>query len=327
MQRGVRARNLAAGAALFGWGPLVWIGWNVGLAPGGTPLADAGVSLERLWRWAYLGWITAKNTPLPVAALALAGLWRLFRQGLWRLPRYRLLVAFVLLFFAAILFSAHGHTDQPERIVSARAAHIPLAAAVFLAGLGAVRLKGWGTALAAAGVLAGLWMADRFLEKETSGSEYQLPYRLARFLDERLGPGERAVCLTPPVPRDSVAAYLDRIERASGSVARRRAAQSLLAADPLPFPYLRTAAHSRFGRGRILSYSRLKLPERDAEAAGRGLPARLERNGEKVAWAALWKEFEPTTPRERELAARLTGREPAARLEQNGRWIEVYRLE
>ena len=142
-------RPLAALQAiiLFGWAPLLWIGYHQGLSPSGSFVLDAGLNWDRLWRWVYLGYITAKDTPFPVLILAGAGAWLFWKQRLWQSSRYLTLSIYVALFVVAVLFSGHGDRDNPDRWVSAREAHILFAATVFLAGLGFSRIRHARTAI------------------------------------------------------------------------------------------------------------------------------------------------------------------------------------
>ena len=156
-------RALAAlkAVALFGWAPLLWMGYHQGLSPTGSYVLDAGLNWDRLWRWIYLGYITVKDTPFPVLILAVAGAWLFWKQRLWQSPRYLTLSAYVALFLVAILFSGHGDRDNPDRWVSAREAHILFSALILLAGLGFTRIRRGRTAIWIACLAVGLFMTGR----------------------------------------------------------------------------------------------------------------------------------------------------------------------
>ncbi|MEX2301385.1 MAG: glycosyltransferase family 39 protein [Bryobacterales bacterium] len=139
IEKGFRPLEIARAALLFGWAPLSWMAFHGGVTPQGTYAAEAAFSLERFFRYVYLAWITVKNTPPPVLLLAFFGGWLFWKRRLIADRRYRLLGCFLLLFLAAILLSAHGERDQPERFVTAREAHVLLAAVVLAAGAGLAR--------------------------------------------------------------------------------------------------------------------------------------------------------------------------------------------
>jgi hypothetical protein len=146
IEKGFRPLEIARAALLFGWAPLGWMAFHGGVTPQGTYAAEASFSFERFFRYVYLAWITVKNTPPPVLLLALFGGWLFWKRRLIADRRYRLLGSFVLLFLAAILLSAHGERDQPERFVTARETHVLLAAVVLVAGVGLARFDSRRTA-------------------------------------------------------------------------------------------------------------------------------------------------------------------------------------
>lgn len=271
--RGWKPLDAARALALFGWAPLAWIFYNGSLSPEGTYVVESQLSLERFFRWVYLGWITVKQTPVPVLLLAGLGAWRLFRQRLLQGPRWAVLAGFFVVFLVAILFSAHGLGERPERVVAAREAHLPIAAAICLAGLGLARFpryRGW---LVAASVLLGLLGARRYIAEETSRPATQLAYRLALYLDRTLKDGERAVILTKPNPPERLKTFLDRAERRGGLAARQRAQQVLHQVGSTTHDYQRTVVHSRLGKSRLL--------------------AQPDPPGAPVKWLVVWSDFEP----------------------------------
>ena len=139
-EKGFGPLQIAKAAALFGWAPLGWVAFHGGVTPEGTYAAELSFSFERFFRYIYLAWIAVKNTPPPVLLLAVFGTWMVWKRRLISDRRYRILVSFLLLFLAAVLVSAHGERDQPERFVTAREAHVLLAATVLAAGVGLASL-------------------------------------------------------------------------------------------------------------------------------------------------------------------------------------------
>src|SRR5581483_10193121 len=106
------------GVAMFGWAPAAWMTFRRGLAPEGSYVIEPDFAVGRLMRWVYLGYITAKFTPVIVLALGVVGLWFFWRDG-W-IRRGWELAAFLVLFTIAILFSAHGVLPDPVGRVASR---------------------------------------------------------------------------------------------------------------------------------------------------------------------------------------------------------------
>jgi hypothetical protein len=316
-ERGFRPLEIARAALLFGWAPLGWMAFHAGVTPEGTYAAEASFSIERLFRYVYLGWITVKNTPPPVLLLAGFGVWAFWRQGLAADRRYRLLAAFVALFLIGVLLSAHGERDQPERFVTAREAHILLAAVVLLAGIGLRMLPRYRWAFVAASCLVGLWMAYGFVANETSQPPFALSMEAARYLDEHVGPSESVVVLAQPLPRDLLARYLDQAERSGGPAGRERAVELLLDLDNSPPNYQRILVHSRLTKQRLRSMASLPgdlVPQ--GAAPPRAVPD----------WVVAWSDFQPTNADEEELRERAAGQTPEQSFERGGLRVEVYRL-
>ena len=132
---------------------------------------------------------------------------------------------FVMFFALAILLSAHGERDQPDRYVTAREAHLPIAFVCLLAGLGLRRQTGVAIACAALSIVS----AQRFVKAETSAPHVALAYEAAGLLESRIAPSQTAVVLAKPVPADMLARfprYCQRPRRRPGNAALypRRAA-------------------------------------------------------------------------------------------------------
>jgi hypothetical protein len=237
---------------LFGWAPAVWILTNRGISPLGHFVIERSVSIWRLQREVYLGWVTARNTPIPVLVLALAGIWRLYKDR--SLIDWRLLVqvAFVALFCGAILFSAHGVMPDPERYVTSREAHIPIYFVLLLAALGLPQWPRWTRAIVVLSVVLGLVGAYRFVRRETSQPEVELSYNLAQYLGSALHDRERALILAKPMPQDMIQSYLSKAQQTGGEEGLWQARLSLQDVDLSPPDYQRLLVHWRLARDRLL---------------------------------------------------------------------------
>jgi hypothetical protein len=321
INKGFRPAVLAQAALLFGWAPLGWILFQGGVTPAGTFAAEASVSFERLFRYVYLGWITVKNTPLPVLLLALFGAWVFWKRRLLRDRPYRMLASFLALFLAAVLLSAHGERDQPERFVTAREAHILLAATVLMAGIAVQSVRRFRWTLVLVSSLAGVWMARHFVAKETSQPPFALSYQAARYLDEHVGAGEQVIVLARGVPADLLARYLDGAEKTGGSTGRGKAVDVLLDLDNSPPNYQRILVHSRLGKQRLRSIASLPA----------GLVPRQDSDGQAPVpipdWVVQWSDFSPTNELEESLRAKVDQKQPLQRFERNGLSAAIYRLD
>jgi hypothetical protein len=250
--RGMRPAAILRGSLLFGWAPLAWIVFRRGLAPPGSFVVDPHLTAARLVRWVYLGYITFKFTPLIVFALGLAALWLLWRERrAWWLRLWPLAV-FVGIFLVALIFSAHGDWPDPERRISAREAHILISAVVLLAAIALQGMQRYRVAFAVVGVAFGIWGAYRYVERESSDPHVLLAYRLAKYLDTAIQPGERVLILAPPWPAYVFNFYLDRARATGGEAQYQAALRTLAEADTSPPSYQRTLVHSRFDRDRLL---------------------------------------------------------------------------
>ncbi|MGH9675268.1 MAG: glycosyltransferase family 39 protein [Bryobacteraceae bacterium] len=235
-------RRIGRALLLFGWAPALWIIFRGGLSPAGTFVLEWPASLWRLQRYAYLAWITLKNTPPPIIILVLCGAGLLARSR----PPGRLLLpaAFVSIFLISILFSAHGVAPDPERYVASREAVIPIAAAIFVAAATVARWPRWAMPLCTIGLVWGIIDSHRFLLRDTGLPHVRLSYRLAQYLDKTLAPGEKAAILARAAPAEG---YLKKIERRSGAEGVRRAREMMAAMDTSPPEYQRTLIHSKLG--------------------------------------------------------------------------------
>jgi hypothetical protein len=250
-RRGFSAANILRAVAIFGWAPLGWIVFQRGLAPAGSYVLESHITAARVMRWVYLGYISVKFTPLIVIGLGLFGLWIFWRDhyGKAHWP----LVAFIGLFGIALLFSAHGDLPDPERRIASREATLWIASLSLLAAIALDKLPRYRTVLAALGVVFGVWGSYRFARQEAADPHLVLSYRLAKFFDRALQPGERALILAPPWPREVFDFYLQRARETGGQAGYEAAVRSLLEADMSPPSYQRMLIHSKLDRSRFLS--------------------------------------------------------------------------
>jgi len=252
-RRGWKPAEMARAVVLFGWAPLAWMTFRRGLAPEGSYVVDLHFNFARLMRWVYLGYITAKFLPVIVLALGLAGVWFLWRDRAKWVPRVWPLALFVAMFSVAILFSAHGEPVDPNGRVASREAHMWMAAVVLLATVALEQAGRYRLPLAAVGIAAGMWGADRYVAREASEPRVDLSYRLAKFFDRELQPGERALILSKPWDRSVYDYYLQEARETGGESGYRAAVRNLAEiADLSPPDYQRTLVHSRFDHSRLL---------------------------------------------------------------------------
>ena len=266
-----RPVDIVRGLALFGWAPIAWILFRGGLAPEGSYVIEANFALARLVRWVYLGYITAKFTPAIVIALGIAGAWFLWRDRVKWLARLWPLMVFVAMFTIAILFSAHGEQADPARRVASREAHLWIAAVVLLGVISLEKLPRYRGAVAALAIVFGVWGAYRYVAREASDPRLQLSYRVAKFFDRSVQPGERALVLSPPWDRSYFDFYLQRARETGGEAGYQAAVRNLAEnADMSPPDYQRMLIHSRFDGWRLL-----------AQAEG------------CTEWIAVWSDYSP----------------------------------
>lgn len=326
-RHGVHPATLLRGGALYGWAPLGWTAYNAGFAPSGHFTVDIDLSLERFTRWLYVGWVAVRNTPLPALPIAGLGLWAVFKRDRFRSRPYQLLMAFLALFFIALLFSAHGVTDQPERFVTPREAHVPLVGMLVLIGLGLVEIPRMRAALVAVTVLTGLWMADRFVMRETSQPGYALSYRVAQYLDRHVTPREEVVVLARPFDTADLNPYLDKLQQVGGDEARRAGLENLQRGEAAPLGYQRILVYSRLGKDQLKSHSVVRVREAASGGGWVEVPAwRAERHAPTPHWIVMWSDFTPTNPVEAELAALVRDQAPRREFGQLSTGVGVYAL-
>lgn len=293
---------------LYGWAPAIWMVWHQGVTPAGGFAVESAMSWERLHRWLYLAWITLKTTPPVVAAVAAWGTVEAWRRR--RDVRLQELAAFLALFGVAILLSAHGERADPDRWVTAREAHIPIAAVMLLGGLGLAVAGRWRWPLALAGLALGVWMAQRSVAQETSDPHVALSYQASRWIDAHVAPGETVVILAKPVPR----AMLERFLHSAADQAAAR--EMLLSLNAAPPDRQRILVQSRLGPDRLLSLS--SFPE-DL------VPNQPEPSTIEPDWILRWSDFAATNRAEAALADRLGP--PAVELRSGAVSLVIARAE
>jgi hypothetical protein len=289
-------------AVLFFWMPAVWIALQHGLTSTGHFVIERSVSIWRLQRYVYLGWITVKYMQITVLLLAAAGVWRLYKDRSLLDWHMLMQVAFVVLFGISILFSAHGVMPDPERYVTSREAHIPIYFVVLLAALGLPALerpafKGWMRPIVAASVVLGIAGAVWYVRVETSKPDIQLAYHVARFLDASVRDHERVLILAAPITEETSRLYLDKVRETGGEEGLRQARLELQQASAEPPEYQRVRVYSKLGRDRLL------LP-----------PATC------ADWAAVWSDY-PDASRE------LNGSQPVQVLRAGEMSVTIVRRE
>jgi hypothetical protein len=303
--------RLLALAALYAVAPLAWMVYHSGVTPAGSFAIETAVTFERLWRWAYVGWIAFKHAWFALPAAAMGAL-ALVRERLWREPSWQALLALGPLFAFAILLSAHGERDQPERFVTAREAHLPLAFICLLAGLGVAKLRRARVGIILAMLALTVVSAQRFVDAETSAPHVALAYRAARTLEDRLEPGAIAVVLAKPVSAEMLTRFLETAGRQGGEAGRAEAQRTLLSLHTEPPDYQRILVQTSFDRGALRSLA--VLP-------GQTGPPEIT-----PQWAVVWSDFEPSSAAERRLAEVLANREPFEQTGRAGLSLSIYRL-
>lgn len=278
LRNGRTPRSAIAGATLFGWAPAAWMLYSHGLSPQGTWVLDRSITIWRFERWAYLGWITLKYTPIPVLLLTLVGVWRLWRdRDRWG-NRTLCLGLFFALYLVAVLLEAHGEVRDAERFVGSREAYLLVAAVLVIASAGFAQWRRAAIPFVVLGVTLGAWGARGYLARETSQPDTQLAYRLAQMLDRTVGPGERVLILANPHPDTLMNYYFDKVRQTGGEGAVRTAEQSLAGINSWPLEVQRTMVHSRLARGQFASLDYMSRAQNAMPAA---------------EWIAAWSDFHP----------------------------------
>lgn len=321
-QAGLEPQTLTTAAALFGWAPLGWIAYNRGVTPRGSYAVEWTTNPERLLRWVHLGAVTVRGAGLPALFLAALGIVEFLRARLFTAQPYQMLLAMLPLLLIALLFSAHGMGEHPDRYVTEREAQIPLGAVAVLAGLGLGTLSHFQNETAVGSAILGLWMADRYVRRATADPHFALSYRVARYLTQHVAPGEVVAVLARMV---EVEPYLARLERQRGLGPVRDVLRIVRSIGTTPPDYDRILVHSGLEKDRLLSYGSLSL----GRFAGVGAPYFSSEPVQPVRrpqWVVVWSDFTPTNALEAELAGEVAARAPHEVFQQDGVWVRLYSL-
>ena len=240
-------------ALLFGWAPALWILAHAGLTQRGHYVVETSLSIWRLQRYVYLGWIVAKFSQLPVLVLAAAGAWYLLRDPSRLDWRFRIQLAFVALFLLAIPFSAHGVMPDPERYVTSREAHIPMLILLLFAAAGLAHWPRWQRPLVLCCAVLGIAMAFWYIHTQTVFPDLQLDYRVAQYLDRSLPPGQNVLLLTKPLAADLTGQYLTEVKKTGTPEDVLEAQREVQAAALAPPDYQRVVVYSHLNRGQLLA--------------------------------------------------------------------------
>jgi hypothetical protein len=262
-----RGRPLWQSILLFGWAPLLWLGFRRGISEPGTFVLDRALSFERLYRIPFLTGHTAANATIATLVLAALGAYAIVHEGRDRDPRLRALAALLGLFAIAILFSAHGEPPNLNRQVTTREIHIPLTLVTLLAVIGCSAFPRLAIPLVAIGVASGAVGSWRVLAHETSRPEIRLGYDLARYLDTHVQPGESIAILAPPIETDL---YFRRAFETGGETGLQAAHQVLTEVDTSPLDVQRTRIHSRLPASQFMI-----------------------RRGDRPHWIVAWSTYVP----------------------------------
>jgi hypothetical protein len=316
--KGVSVGSVLKAATLFGWAPVGWFLYNRALSPGGIVGFEWSLDPQRLWRWVYLARAAAYNSPL-TGILAGFGAWVFVRQHLYRDPRWQLLAVFAALFLAAILFSDSGVEPNPVRQVVGREAHLPVAGAILLAGIGLGALPRGRHLVTIASVAVGLWMANRFVARAVAEPHLALSYEVGAALRHDVHPTDTVIVLAHTI---STEGYFAHIEAARGERAVEVAIRGLENLESLPADYSGVLVASGLGKERVRSYSTFLL----GRFASR-LPSERPVHVARATWFVLWSDFTPSNAIEACLAKVVTTAQPRETFTKDSVWVRVYAVE
>jgi hypothetical protein len=265
-QTKLRFRYIIKVALLFGWGPALWIIWNKGLSPGGTFVLDLGFHWARLYRSYFVAKSALWWTESAVVLLALVGIARCWLDVRSRRDRrIHLLMGFLILFLAAMVFSGHGIEPDAERMVTEREAFIPIGLLVLWAGIGgSMLLTNFQTGFAHAGwqrlviPLLILFMAAGYslnramvrMSAAHADPELKTAYDVAQYLAVLRA---RALVFAAPMPDEGMQNFLQNAEKSGGQRGLLNAQRILDEMETTPLDYQRILMYSWMGKDQILS--------------------------------------------------------------------------
>jgi hypothetical protein len=245
-------RGALKAAVLYGWMPVAWILAHHGLTSTGHFVIERSLSIWRLQRYAYLGWITVKFTQLPVLMLAAAAAWRLYRDRSRIDWRWWILIAFVGLFLVAVPFSAHGVMPDPERYVTSREAYIPMCFVLLLAALGLTLWPRWRRVVVTLSMVMGVAEAFWYVRVESADRSVLLDYRVAQYLDHSVHGGEHVLILANTASGGMGRQYLEKAYETGGEEGLRQARVDLQSVADTPPDFRRVVVYSHLSRDRFL---------------------------------------------------------------------------
>ena len=147
------------------------------------------------------------------------------------------------------------------------------------------------------------------------------------------------------IPRPLLERFLLKAKQQGGQAGRTQAVRVLHEIDTSPPDYQRILVHSRLGKDRLVSLSRLPAGiDQPGDSGHAGTPGsredvepertRMERDlaaplvdlAQSPDWIVLWSDFEPTSDAESRLESRVAGQEPRWSLEMESVWVRAYSL-
>lgn len=239
-------------------GPFAWLAVNRGLSPAGTALLDPAFRAARLWRIPYVLGATLNHVASAVALAALLGLFLLYRSRNWRTQPVVLTLGLAgLLFLLALPFTSMGVLPDYDRYVTNREAHYLMPLLFLLASAGFMWLREHlsGTAVIAALLLIFAYegyAAKRTLDQSLNEGNLQLDAALAQRLSAVLGPGDRAMILARPFPREGLDHFFDTIRRRQGETGVTEAKKMMAAMNIWTFDYSRIWVHAYRVRAQLV---------------------------------------------------------------------------
>src|SRR5207249_282549 len=105
--------------------------------------------------------------------------------------------------------------------------HLWIAAVVLMAAIALEKLERFRAPIAAAAIIFGTWGTYQYVKREASDPQILLSYRLAKFFDRELQPGERVLILAPPWPNRFADFYLERARATGGEEGYQAARRNL----------------------------------------------------------------------------------------------------
>ena len=284
---------------LMGWGPIVWLLWQRGLAPAGTFVIGGIETWGQLLRPLTTCVVLLGLSGPVVLVMAVVGLLVVWRE--WRSDRHAAWIfaaAWLACSSIGLVFSAHpvhppsarlnaalrfvGIEPTPAMFVTSREGHLYVSLLCIVVALGIARIgrfrsesvtrrpawATWTAGLVTLLLLAhGVGTAAYRIDRAGRDPELQTAVAAARVVDPLLDQGGRVVVFAEPIPAQAINDYLDRARRAGGEAGLRRARELLDTIETGPVAYQRMLVHSRHDRRRLLDGHDLDEREGDVRAA------------------------------------------------------------